>query len=136
MDTRLKITGSRKLRLPAAITGAALVIFGAGTGTGLAIAGSPAPATSPVAATAPAASTPAATETAPDAQQVASSAGATQITPIPPTLYASSEASAMLNGKQVDVVTFTSADLMSSWIKAASAFETVISQGPLWVIAG
>ena len=130
MDTRLKITGSRKLRLSAAITGAALVIFGAGTGTGLALAGSPASAASPVAA--PAASS----QAVPDARQVASSAGATQITPIPPTLYASSEASAMLNGNQVDVVTFTSADLMSSWIKAASAFETVISQGPLWVIAG
>jgi len=124
MNKRIKI---------AAIAVAATAVIAGGTTAGLVLTsgGTPRPVvTQQVAAdTAP-------VDTAPDITQLANSIGATQLTAIDPTLYASSEATAMWHGQPVDITTFSSQQLRDQWLSIAQQYVPIITVGPSWVIAG
>lgn len=118
-----QVTAWMRTRTGILITSAAVIVATLGIVLPLTLTGN----------TTPPASAPAATPTAAD---VASQVGATGFTTMQPTLYASTEGTATWNGKQVDIVTFTSPQLKSSWVNVASQFETILKDGGTWVIAG
>ena len=53
-----------------------------------------------------------------------------------PTLYASDEATAVWDGRDVDIATFATEQLKEQWKTAAGQFgTTILLSGPLYVVA-
>lgn len=71
----------------------------------------------------------------PSAAQVATQLGATGVQLTEPTLYAWSEATAMLHGKAVDIATFRTNALRDKWIAAASQFTGIEGKGDRYAVA-
>lgn len=76
-----------------------------------------------------AATTSGASSAAPTVAQVAARIGATGVTAIDPTLYASHEGGATWHGQQVDIATFATDTLRDSWEAAARQFGPILTDG-------
>lgn len=51
-----------------------------------------------------------------------------------PTLFASSEATAMYKGRTVDIATFGSQSLRDQWVGIASQYGPIITEGDNWAV--
>ena len=76
-----------------------------------------------------AATTSGASPAAPTVAQVASQIGATGVTTIDPTLYASHEGNATWHGQKVDIATFATDTLRDQWETAAKQFGPILTDG-------
>ena len=80
--------------------------------------------------------TPSTEASAPSAADVARDLHATSVQPMDPTLYASDEATAVWDGRDVDIATFATEQLKEQWKTAAGQFgTTILLSGPLYVVA-
>ena len=71
----------------------------------------------------------------PTAASVARQLGCTGVQHIDPTLYAYDEANATCNGRAADIATFRSNDLRDKWVKVASQFSGIQTQGDRYAVA-
>ena len=71
---------------------------------------------------------------APTVAQVAAQIGATGVTAINPTLYASHEGNAAWHGQQVDIATFATDTLRDNWEKVARQFGPILTDGPGYAV--
>lgn len=71
----------------------------------------------------------------PSAAAIARQLGATDVQSTEPTLYASSEATATLKGRSVDIATFRTNQLRDKWIQAAQQFTGIESKGDRYAVA-
>jgi len=81
-----------------------------------------------------AASTSGASPAAPAVAQVAAQIGATGVSAISPTLYASHEGGATWHGQSVDIATFATDTLRDKWETIAKQFGPVLQDGPGWAM--
>jgi hypothetical protein len=80
--------------------------------------------------------TPSTEASAPSAADVARDLHATNVQPMDPTLYASDEATATWDGRDVDIATFATEQLKEQWKTAAGQFgTTILLSGSLYVVA-
>ena len=68
--------------------------------------------------------------------QVAAKIGATGVTPMDPTLYATAEASATWHGRTVDIAVFQTNKLRDNWEAVARTFVPILADGPDYAVAG
>src|SRR5260370_29107470 len=71
----------------------------------------------------------------PSPSALASRIGCTGFASISPTLFAREEGGCILDGDNLDVVTFSTSANEDNWIKVGSQFGGIIVKGPLWVVA-
>lgn len=83
---------------------------------------------------APAATTGGVSPAAPTVAQVAAKIGATGVTEIDPTLYATHEGTATWKGQQVDIATFATDTLRDKWEAVAREFGPVLADGPGYAV--
>ena len=69
---------------------------------------------------------------APTVAQVAAQIGATDVSTISPTLYASHEGDATWHGQSVDIATFATDQLRDSWEAVARTFGPILEDGHDW----
>lgn len=81
-----------------------------------------------------AATTSGASPAAPTVAQVAARIGATGVTTIDPTLYASHEGDATWHGQKVDIATFATGALRDKWETAARQFGPILADGPGYAV--
>ncbi len=81
-----------------------------------------------------AASSSGASPAAPTVAQVASQIGATGVSVIQPTLYASHEGSATWHGQSVDIATFATNALRDKWEDVARQFGPILKDGTDWAM--
>lgn len=80
------------------------------------------------------AATSGASPAAPTVAQVAAKIGATGVTTIDPTLYASHEGTATRKGQTVDIATFATDTLRDKWEKIAREFGPILADGPGYAV--
>lgn len=71
---------------------------------------------------------------APTVAQVAAQIGATGVTTISPTLYASHEGGATWHGQSVDIATFATDALRDKWEAVARQFGPILADGPGYAV--
>lgn len=71
---------------------------------------------------------------APTVAQVATQIGATGVTAIDPTLYASHEGNATWKGQTVDIATFATDALRDKWEAVAREFGPILADGPGYAV--
>lgn len=71
---------------------------------------------------------------APTVQHVAAEIGATGVSVMSPTLYASAEGTATWHGQQVDIATFATDALRDKWEAVVKQFGPVLKDGPGWAM--
>lgn len=81
-----------------------------------------------------AASSSGASPAAPTVAQVAAKIGATGVTTIDPTLYASHEGTATWKGQTVDIATFADDTLRGKWETIARQFGPILADGPGYAV--
>ena len=81
-----------------------------------------------------AATTSGASAAAPAVAQVAARIGATGVTAIDPTLYATHEGNATWKGQKVDIATFATDALRDKWEAAAKQFGPILADGPGYAV--
>ena len=80
------------------------------------------------------AATSGASPAAPAVAQVAAQIGATGVTAIDPTLYATHEGDATWKGQKVDIATFSTDQLRDKWEAAARQFGPILTDGPGYAV--
>ena len=71
---------------------------------------------------------------APTVSQVAAQIGATAVSTIDPTLYASHQGTATWKGQQVDIATFATDTLRDKWESVATQFRPMLADGPGYAV--